>query len=330
MNLHIFRKLYNEGLISGGAFEKVKAVEENRHFSVHWELKALLYLGVLLLSGGLGILIYKNIDTIGHQAVLAFMALVSGGCFYYCYRKKAPFAFSKVESPDAFFDYLLLLACLTFVSFIAYIQYQYTIFGDHLKLATFVPMVVLFFCAYYFDHLGVLSLAITNLAAWMGIVVTPTQILRQNDFHSNTLIYTALFLGALLLAAGTISKWKNIKQHFRFTYINFGAHILFIAALAGMFHFRHWYLLWFLLLLGIAAYFYWHSILERSFYFLLILTLYTYIGIVYVVSDLLFSKLRASDLIPFYLALMFYIGSAVGMIRFLIHHNKKFKAHDRI
>lgn len=330
MNLHIFRKLYNEGLISGSAFERVKAVEENRHFSVHWELKALLYLGVLLLSGGLGILIYKNIDTIGHQAVLAFMAAVSGGCFYYCYRKKAPFSFNKVESPDAFFDYLLLLACLTFVSFIAYIQYQYAIFGDHLKLATFVPMVVLFFCAYYFDHLGVLSLAITNLAAWMGIVVTPMQILKQNDFHSETLIYTALLLGALLVAAGKISRWKNIKRHFEFTYINFGAHILFIAALAGMFRFREWYFLWFVLLLGIAAYFYRRSLLERSFYFLVILVLYTYIGIVYVASDLILVKLNTIEMIPIYTALLFYIASAIGMIRFLIHHNKKFKAHDRI
>ena len=330
MNLHIFRKLYEEGLISGSAFEKVKAVEENRHFSVHWELKALLYLGVLLLSGGLGILVYKNIDTIGHQAILAFIALVSAGCFYYCYRKKAPFSLTKVESPDAFFDYMLLLACLTFVSFIAYIQYEYAIFGDHLRLATFVPMVVLFFCAYYFDHLGVLSLAITNLAAWMGIVVTPTRILKQNDFNSDTIIYTALLLGVLLLAAGEISRWKNIKRHFRFTYINFGAHTLFIASLAGMFHFHEWYFPWFLLLLGIAAYFYMHSIRERSFYFLLILTLYSYIGIVYVASDLLFMKFRAADLLPFYMALFFYIGSAIGMIRFLIHHNKKFKAHDRI
>jgi hypothetical protein len=191
-------------------------------------------------------------------------------------------------------------------------------------------MVVLFFCAYYFDHLGVLSLAVTNLAAWMGIVVTPTQILKQNDFHSDTLIYTALLLGALLVAAGEISRWKNIKQHFRFTYINFGAHILFIATLAGMFHFRERYFLWFLLLLGIAAYFYWRSLQERSFYFLVILALYAYIGIVYVVTDIILVKFRTADMLSIYMALLFYIVSAIAMILFLIRHNKKFKAHDRL
>jgi hypothetical protein len=328
MNLHIFRKLYGEGLISANSFGKVRTVEENRHFSVHWELKALLYIGVLLLSGGLGILIYKNIDTIGHQAILAFIAAIGGGCFYYCYKRKAPFSFGKVESPDALFDYLLLLACLTLVSFIAYIQYQYAIFGDHLKLASFVPMVILFFCAYYFDHLGVLSIGITNLAAWMGIVVTPTKILKQNDFHSDILIYTGMLLGALLLIAGGISRWKQIKPHFRFTYINFGAHILFIACLAGLFHFQDEYLLWFLLLLGIAYYFYRLALRDRSFYFLVILTLYTYIGLAYVAGVLLFDM--NSGMTSIYLGLIFYIGSAVGMIRFLIHHNKKFKAHDSI
>ena len=30
------------------------------------------------------------------------------------------------------------------------------------------------------------------------------------------------------------------------------------------------------------------------------------------------------------IGLMFFIGSAVGLILFLIHHNKKFKAHDSI
>ena len=133
----------------------------------------------------------------------------------------------------------------------------------------------------------------------------------------------------MLLAAGEISRWKNIKQHFRFTYINFGAHILFIATLAGMFHFHHWYLLWFFLLLGIAGFFYWQSLHERSFYFLVVLTLYSYIGFAYVIGDSVVGS-HFRDMTFVYLALILYIASAIGMIRFLIHHNKKFKAHDRV
>ncbi|GAA0563602.1 DUF2157 domain-containing protein [Chitinophaga japonensis] len=324
MNLHTFRKFHEEGLISGASFEKVKAAESRRLFSLHWELKVLLYLGVLLLSGGLGILVYENIDTIGHQAVLAVIALISAAGYWYCNKKKSPFSWQKVPTPDPLFDYLLLLACLTMVTFIAYLQYQYGVFGDHLKLAGFVPMVILFFCAYYFDHLGVLTLAITNLAAWMGIVVTPTQVLRQNDFSNSTLIYTGMLLGGMLVTAGEISAWKKWKAHFRFTYVNIGLHVLFIACLAGMFHFEHRYFAWFLLLLGIAFYCYRQALRHHSFYFIVIMALYTYIGLGYVVVRLL-EKIYTNDLGPIYLGLIYLIASAIAMILGLIRFNRKMK-----
>src|SRR5882757_9506041 len=212
MDQHLFKKLHAEGLIADDSLRKITALEEGRLFSLHWELKTLLYLGVTLLSGGLGVLVYKNIDTIGHQVVLAFIALVCAGCFYYCIRKKAPFTFFKVPPPNAFFDYILLLGCLTFITFIGYLQFEYTFFGNAYGLATFIPMVVLFFSAYYFDHLGVLSLAITNLAAWAGIAVTPLQILKENDFANERLIYTGLALGILLVLAGLTSERRNFKK----------------------------------------------------------------------------------------------------------------------
>ncbi|HMC85145.1 MAG TPA: hypothetical protein VKI61_06445, partial [Chitinophagaceae bacterium] len=74
MDIHTFQQLHREGLITDDSLQKVEAVEKARLFSLHWELKTLLYLGVTLLSGGLGILVYKNIDTIGHQVILAAIA----------------------------------------------------------------------------------------------------------------------------------------------------------------------------------------------------------------------------------------------------------------
>ncbi|HEU4555705.1 MAG TPA: DUF2157 domain-containing protein [Chitinophaga sp.] len=329
MHSNLFERLYTAGLISEDSLRKVKAAAAGKLFSLHAELRITLYLGVLLLSTGLGILVYKHIDTIGHQVVLLFIAAVSAGCFYYCYKKTPPFSFNRVAAPAALSDYLLLLACLTFVSFIAYLQYQYAVFGNHLRLAGFIPLVVLFFSAYYFDHLGVLSLAITNLAAWMGIVVTPLHILRDNDFNSSTLIYTGLALGVLLVAAGEITYYKYIKKHFRFTYVNIGAHVLFIATLAAMFHFERVYYGWFLLLAALAAFFYWYALRQRSFYFMLILTLYGYIGVSDVVLHLLM-KMDNSGMGALYLGLIYFIGSAIGLILLLIHLNKKIKQHAGI
>lgn len=324
MNTQLFEQLHAEGLLSDSSLQKIKNYKE-KPVSLHWDIKTLLYLGVLLLSGGLGILIYKNIDSIGHQAILIFIALICVSAFVYCTKTKLPFSFSKVESPNVYFDYVLLLACLTFMSFIAYLQFQYNVFGTKYGLATFLPMLVLFFSAYYYDHLGILSLAVVNLAAWLGITVTPSELLKANDFNSSTIIYTGLMLGAFLVAVGFISKLKVFKPHFEFTYSNFGTHLLFISCLAAMFHFDYMYLLWFLLLVVLAFFFYTKSMQNKSFYFLVVTTLYSYIGLGYVVLQLI-DSVDSYGLTSIYLGLIYFIASGIGLVFFLISSNRKIKA----
>ncbi len=329
MDLPIFKKLHAEGLIADTSLANVEAVEDRRLFSLHWELKTLLYLGVLLLSGGLGILVYKNIETIGHRLVLLFIALVSGGCFYYCIRKKNPFSIEKVPASGSFFDYILLLGCLTFITFIGYLQFQYAFFGNAYGLATFIPMVVLFICAYYFDHIGVLSLAITNLAAWVGIAVIPMRILKENAFHDERLVYTGLVLGLLLLLAGLASERRNFKKHFEFTYTNFGAHIVFISSLAGLFTQDAIYLLWFLWVMSAAFIFYRQAMKRRSFYFLLIVIFYAYIALSYVAVRLL-DEIGSYTMGSFYVGMLYFILSAIGVVRVLMILNRKMKADDSL
>ncbi len=324
MNTPLFSKLHSEGLLSDSSFAKIKAQEGKQLFSLFWEIRVLLYLGILLLTGGLGILVYKNIDSIGHLAVLFFIALVSIGSFIYCFKMKPAFSLEKVKAPNSFFDYVLLLGCLTLIIFIAYLQYQYNVFGDRYGLATFIPMVILFTIAYHFDHLGILSLGITNLAAWAGITVTPLQILKANDFDNENIIITGVLLGIVLIIAGLATTRQNIKAHFEFTYKNFGIHILFISLLAAMFQFE-FYFPWFIGLLCVFYYFYRNSIKERSFYYLLVSTLYSYIGMNYVVVRLL-DKMDFSGLGPIYLGFIYFIVSAIALVSFLIRNNKKLKA----
>ena len=259
-------------------YEKIKLIEAQKLLSLHWEIKTLLYLGVMLLSAGLGILVYKNIDTIGHQAILLFLAIVCAASFFYCIKNKFPFSNLRVPAPNSFFDYLLLLACCTFITFIAYLQFQYNLFGNRYGLAVFFPMVLLFFAAYFFDHQGVLSMAIVNLATWLGFTVTPMQMLTNNDFNSATIIFTGLALGILLMLLAWVSNKKNIKAHFEFTYANFGTHAVLISCLAGMFNFSNIYLVWFLFLIGMLLYFYSKALKDKSFYFILVVTGYFYIG----------------------------------------------------
>ena len=327
MELKIFEKLFQQELISETEFAKVKT-EMQQPVSVHWDMRSLLYLGIVLLTTGLGIVVYKNIDTIGHDVIIVIIAVACAACFAYCIRNAKGYAHAKIESPNIWFDYVLLLGCLLLLTFIAYIQFQYNLFGNRLGMATFIPMVILFICAYYFDHLGVLSLAITNLAAWAGINATPMALIESNDFNDEQIIYTALVLGAVLVAISFATNMKKIKDHFSFTYKNFGAHILFVACLAAMFHFENIYFVWFIVLCGICFFFFKNAVKENSFYFLVITLLYGYIGVSFVVIKLLF--LIGGDMGSIYLGLLYFILSGIGFIRLMIHYNKTFKKNDSI
>jgi hypothetical protein len=319
---NLYEDLHSEGLISDESFEKIR--QKPNLFSVHWEIKTLLYLGVLLLTTGLGILIYENIDTIGHQAILALIALICTGCFAYCFKICLPFSAGKVKSPNTAFDYVLLLGSISFLTFVGYLQFEYKVFGTNYGLATLIPMLVLFFVAYYFDHLGILNMAIANLAIWMGVSVTPKQLLLNSDFNSETIISTYLVLGVMLLAGAYATQYFNFKKHFKFSYQHYGVHITFIALLAGYFHYYDSPLcaLWMLVLFATAFFIYRDAVKSNSFYFLLLVILYSYVA----VSGLAVRvSLLAGDGV-LTLAPIYFMGSAVGLIILLIRLNKKLKA----
>lgn len=322
---NLYKNLYAEGLISEDSLEKIRLKEEKpRLFSVHWEIRTLLYVGVLLLTGGLGLLIYENIDTIGHEFVLMLIGAICLGCFYYCFKSKLPFSKEKVLSPNSFFDYILLLACTSLLIFTGYLQFEYKVFGTNYGMATLIPMLVLFFVAYYFDHQGILSMAIANLAVWMGVSVTPKQLLLNSDFDSQTIIYTYLVLGVILISGAYASQYFNFKKHFKFSYQHYGIHVAYIALLAGYFHYYDSIIAagWMLGILLLSFLMYTDAFKNKSFYFLLLVVLYSYIAL----SSLVIRAFMAvGDIGAVYLVLFYFIGSGVGLILLLISLNKKLK-----
>jgi hypothetical protein len=327
MDEPLIKALQQQELITGEEAQCVRQLEKEP-VSVYTEALILLYLGVIILCAGLGILIYKNLDQIGHTALVLGIAAACIACFAWCFKKRAGFSLQKVASPNVLFDYILLLGCLLLLIFTGYIQVTYHFFGERWGLAIFIPMVILFGMAYYFDHLGVLSLAVTNLAAWAGITVAPMEILEGNDFRDDTLIYTGVTLGLGLLLAAYTTRRRNVKAHFELLYLNFGAHLLFISLLAGQFHFRPFYLLWFLAI-ALASYAgYSYALAKRSYYFLVITLLYFYIAFSYVAFDVV--NRISHNTAGIYLGLFYVILSGIALIRVLIHYNKKLKADASI
>ena len=329
MDTGLFELLHTEGQIDDNELLLIQEKSKQQLVSVHWDLRTMLYLGILLLSSGLGILIYKNIDSIGHVTVVAAIGILCTACFVYCIKKKLPYSNLQVPSPNLWYDYALLLGCLLMVTFVGYLQFQYHAFGMRWGLATFIPMLGLFFSAYYFDHKGVLSMAITSLGAWMGIAVQPEHLINMRWLGNEELVWSGITLGLLLHLLSVLSLQFNIKAHFAFIYKNFGAHVLFVSLIAAMLVFDNYYFLWFLALAAVCAYHIREAIRESAFYFFLLASIYGYVGLSIVVVNSLIKIGRGSDF-PASVIFMYFIASGVGLIIFLISYSKQLKQNDSL
>ena len=310
-------QLNSDGIISDEQAAAIHEYETTKPLSVHWELRTILYLGILLLTSGISILVYLNIDTIGHQAILAIIATACIACFYFGYKHRLPYTNETTKHTSPFFDYIVLLGCLLFGTFIGYIQFQYSLFGYHYGIALLIPTLLFFLCAYRFDHKGVLSLGITGLAAWAGLTVTPLQLIQSTNFSNSTIIYTALALGLLIAGSSKYFDQKNIKKHFGFSYNNFAANILFIAILSALFS-EPLKPLSFLVLAAICFYYIQYAIRQQSFLFLLLSVTYGYIGLTYAVFSLISINSEAAFMLGFF----YVLGSCGGVIYFFMNYKK--------
>ena len=120
MDRHLFQNLLQQNLISDNEYKNIQ--EQQASFSLFWELRSLLYLGIVLFTSAVGVLVYKHIDTIGHDVLVIGIAALCLACFGYCLKQAQGYSPAKVHSPNFLFDYILLLGCLLLLVFVGYIQ----------------------------------------------------------------------------------------------------------------------------------------------------------------------------------------------------------------
>lgn len=318
MNINYFlNELLEKQLISNQQKAQIEAFENTRPMSVHWELRALLYAGIVLFTSGIGILIYQNIDSISHDVLIGLLALITAICFWHVLRQAQPFSTQEAAVPPQLADFVLLLGCLLFLALEGYVQYQYNLFGKRYGLATAIPAVFFLFLAYRFDHRGVLSMALTALASWVGLSVAPLQILK-NDFGNPPLIYTAVAFSMLAIGTALFLDSRNFKKHFTYTYLLLLGNLFFVAALAGLFSMETKGLFFVPFIAAACFVFMRYARAEQSFLFLLMAVLYGYIAF----TNLFYKLFDWNNEWAISLVYLYFIISAVGVVWFFLNYRK--------
>jgi hypothetical protein len=315
---HTPRELLDKELISEEQFKKIELINSGKILSVFYELRTLLYLGVLMFTSGAGVLIYQNIGELGHLISIILLSLIMIGCFWYVVHHGQDYSNERVVSPSAYFDYILLLGCLLFVSIQGYIQYQYDAFSSWMEWNTLITAVFYFYVAYRYDHLGVLSMAITAFASFWGLKVSAAKWQSGDFLDGSDLHITALIFSSALAAIVFYLDRKSIKRHFTFTYLNFCFLIFFAGALSGIFMDSDFDLLFVLLIYAACLIAWYQSRTKKSFLFLLYAFVAGYVATTYLLCKYIFEDEPA-------LWYYYFLISCGGVIYLIIRYRRLFK-----
>jgi hypothetical protein len=184
--------------------------------TVRAELRALLGLGVLLVTAGVGLFLKEHHDALGPATIAALLAFTAAGCLVAVARRSPPFTWERVTEPDWLVDGLLLLAIGLVGADLAWIEVQFTPLGAdwawHLLLMSAVTAAL----AVRFDSAAAWTLALSTFAAWRGVAVTPTaQNLERTLLRGEgALRWNLLACAAVFALAGWALERHDRKSHF--------------------------------------------------------------------------------------------------------------------
>ncbi len=158
------RELQSAGVVDQHTLARAVDVERGTVFSLYPELRTALYLAALLIATGIGILVQHHLNRLGPATLLAGLVVASGGCYIAPIR-----SWIRGEPRSLPGDYLLLLGALLLSTAVGYGEYKYHWLGDYWSWQLLLLAIVHAATAYWLNSRLVLTVALTSLAAWLGV-----------------------------------------------------------------------------------------------------------------------------------------------------------------
>src|SRR5262245_15171731 len=113
-----------DGRLDAASARRLRAIERREVFSVHPELRALAWAGVMLVVAGVGGLLGKHLDRIGPGTLAAGVALASALCYAYAAWRR------KVGKASLVDDYVLLLGALLLSADLGYVEAEFRLLDN--------------------------------------------------------------------------------------------------------------------------------------------------------------------------------------------------------
>ncbi len=246
--------LRSRGVLSADQAATLSRPARGELVSIHWELRTLLYAGVLLATSGVGLFLKENNERLGPTALATLLGLAAAACLFFVWRRSPLFSWEATKTPHIAADYVLLLGVLLFGSDLAYLETQFRWLGANWPLHLLIVSILYFLAAYRFDSRIVLSLALSTFAAWRGVSAGLPRAFSGRGFAAEAIVRAnALACGVLFIALGYLSVRLRRKAHFEPVFVTVGLILLLGGLVSGAFESGEEWMLWLPALLACAG-----------------------------------------------------------------------------
>lgn len=184
----------DDGVLTPPTAARLIAMQRREIFSLFAEIRALAWIGAMLVAAGVSVLISNHIKDIGALTIAIVLAVAAAGCYVWAWMRR--------DRTSLIDDSILLLGGMLVSADAGWIATQWHIDGGRILLFLAVIHAV---GAYRFESRALLSLSIGALAGWLGIE-RKLEIL----FSSNVDLAIRAFVCAAILAA-----WREIDRRAR-------------------------------------------------------------------------------------------------------------------
>jgi hypothetical protein len=213
------------GQLDAAAAARLRAIERREIFSVYPEVRALSWGGVMLIVGGVGVLVGKNLDRIGPLALACAIALAATACYGYAAWRRRSATRSLVD------DYVLLLGALLLSADLGYVESQLHLLDQGWPRHLLILAVVHGIGAYVFASRALLALSISALAAWFGIEQRTDAVVDSLFMHQTVTAIRAYACAAVVVAWRLIDGRVNPSRELEPVFDHFAANLALLGAL---------------------------------------------------------------------------------------------------
>ena len=225
-------RLESEGILGPEQARLFGRVARAELVSLSPAIHALLYLGVIGLTTGAGLLFKNEIANLGPISIAAGVGLVACVCLLWAARRSPPFSKGEVPTPHFAFDYVLVLGTLLAAADLAFIEVQFTPLGPQWPFHLLGVSLGYATLAFRFDSRTLFALSLTTFAAWRGVAATSLEQGVFGFFNDAAVVRAnALACGLAFVVLGRALDQRRVKAHFEPTATHLGW-LLILQAIA--------------------------------------------------------------------------------------------------